>query len=206
MKDFNKYTESEHLLLLLQGLSYALFVVDQDKKYFEMYKEGKIKRFRKCNKQEMKILFLLEQLGYPMDEVGTYLYKNMIFKIVETLENTKTKEDLNKCKKLIFQLKDCFSQFYVDVARCELDMGVKTFHKILEHTFEKVNYSKADQNLFNKIFGRFQDGLDYGEQAFVLGSYITENLEEKTEEVKISNNYKVKKLVNTPNDELKYNI
>ena len=54
MKEFNKYTDSEHLLLILQGLSYALFVVDQDRKYFEMYKNGKLKKLVNTPDIELK--------------------------------------------------------------------------------------------------------------------------------------------------------
>lgn len=133
---------------------------------------------------EMETLSILEQLGYPMNHIGTYLYKNMIIKVANHLELIIDKNDYeDECKKLISQIETPFSQFYVDVARNDLDIGVKSFHQNVTKAVENVNYSVADPNLLinfnNSVFGK----NDYKKQSFVIGAYVLEHLKQKEKAV-----------------------
>lgn len=201
MKLLNEYSDYETLFLVVGGLSYAVYVSDSDRKIFSKYKDGILEDISDEKKREMEVLLLLERLGYPMDELGTYLYKNMIIEVVKHLDKVSTRQGIINCKYFIAKLKDSFSDIYLNLARFELEMGIKTFHKNVLEAISKIDYSKADPNLLYTIFSKIPKEIDYAEQAFVLGSYISGKLElkaelEKVEELEVP---KVKKLVNMPN-------
>lgn len=192
-------SELSEIMQLLYGLSYALYGIKEDIEDLKKYKQNNLENISIERIQEMKILALLEKLGYPMNEVGTYLYKHMIIKIVKYLDKGITKEDKNGYKELIIELKNCYSNFYLELARFELDMGIKTFHQYIIETISKIDYSKIDLDIYNKVFGNINREVDYGEQAFILGSYITKNLEQKTiNDENKKDILKVKRLVNAP--------
>lgn len=200
-----KEIEQKKIMQLLYGLSYALYEIKDDTLDLEKYKQGILKDVSLERIQEMKILVLLEKLGYSLNEIGTYLYKHMILKIVKYLNKDITSQNITEYKKLLLDLKDCYSNFYLETARFDLDMGIKTFHQNVIEAISKIDYDKIDLEVYNKIFGNIDSELDYGEQAFILGSYIVGNLDQKIESSKKNKSIvRVKKLINTPNIELKY--
>ena len=66
-----------------------------------------------------------------------------------------------------------FSQFYIDVARNDLDVGIKTFHSHIEDAFTKVNLSKADPSLLFELCHNSSNNINYGEYAFIICQYLT---------------------------------
>ena len=149
----------------------------QDKQAYLEYKKNKIDLEYKNN--DMEVLMLLENLGYPTDEVGTYLYKYMILKISEYLETGLTirQEPITK-DQLELEINNLFSQFYLDIARNELDMGIKTFHNYISVAVSKINYENLNTNLFYEIFGNNSKDINYAEQAFLIATYVIENKQE----------------------------
>ena len=144
----------------------------QDKQAYMEYKKNKLD----YKNNDMEVLVLLENLGYPTNEVGTYLYKYMILKISEYLETGLTirQEPITK-EQLKLEIKNFFSQFYLDIARNELDMGIKTFHNYISVAVSKINYENLNISLFYEIFGNNIQDIDYAEQAFIIATYIIEN-------------------------------
>ena len=55
------------------------------------YKNGNISDISEIEQLKMETLDLLESLGYPMDEFGTYLYKDVITTIREQLGVVETR-------------------------------------------------------------------------------------------------------------------
>ena len=60
------------------------------------YKNGNISDISEIEQLKMETLDLLESLGYPMDEFGTYLYKDVITTIREQLGVVETREDVRR--------------------------------------------------------------------------------------------------------------
>ena len=136
--------------------------------------------------KDFVVLYLLEKLGYPMNMIGTYLYKNMIISVSEYISDISPERDITNYNSLILQLRNHYSQFYFDIARNDLDMGIKTFHGFVSEAISKIDYSKANPVLFKRIFGNSSGDIGYDDQAFILGAYVSGLLNNlKSEKVKV---------------------
>lgn len=195
--EIKDYTDNQRIMFSLHEIDFFIEELYNDKKRYKKYCEGNLQNASEEKIQEMQVLSLLEKLGYPMDEMGTYLYKNMVIKISNHLKEVKSQKEISDCKNLILDLKDGFSQFYLDVARNDLDIGVKTFHKCLERAISKIDYSKADPILIWKVYGNVNEEMDYGEHAFIIGAYVSGIINQPQYEIS-KNIPKIKKLINVP--------
>ncbi len=83
--------------------------------------------------QELDILYVLEGLGYGSNQTGTYLLKDMVVYAIEQMLESKGK--ISEMCRIRQEMKTPFSQFYMDIARGDRDMGLKTFH-----TFVNLSY------------------------------------------------------------------
>jgi len=170
--------EEERLTLILHGADYeisgTLYGIIEDIKDYKMYKKGNLKKVSEDSDNElgMKILSLLEKIGYPMDEIGTYYYKRMIFKVVKNLEAIDRGESTLNSEELVSQLKNPYSQFYVEVAKLELDIGIKTFHMYVGQANSEIDYLAASPEILYRVYSNSSEDMDYGEHAFLLGSFI----------------------------------
>jgi hypothetical protein len=192
MKELHEYTDEEKMLLFLHSLDMAVGTTCADRKTYLAYKVGAIKsKLSDETQQEMDILTLQEELGFPMEELGTYLYKDVILETMKDLSHNDNKE-----QDVPNYLKDAFSNFYLNIAREDHDMGLKTFHKYIEAAIEKIDFDKANPKVYNLIFNNLNPNADYGELAFVISLYLHGRL----------NPVKVKKLSNMPDVNLKYKI
>ena len=143
------------------------------------YKNGNISDISEIEQLKMETLDLLESLGYPMDEFGTYLYKDVITTIREQLGVVETREDVRRSASILDEAKSAFSQLYFNLARNERDIGVKEYHRILSQSLSKVDYKKASPELLYKVYGNFPFEMDYGENAFTLANYLNQDLEKQ---------------------------
>lgn len=196
LKRNEEYSQDEQLLMILQGSSFATYVANIDRANYAKYKAGVEQEWSDSDARSMQVLSILDGLGYPMEELGTYLYKEVITEICDSLKGiTGKRSDMAKCKDLLTQLNNGFSQFYHNVAREYLDMGVTSFHLYIQQAIEKINYEKIDLDLSYQIFGADPTEQNYGLQAFQLAAYTLGFAIKK--EVHPP---RVKKLANIPND------
>lgn len=135
------------------------------------YKNGKIVLTEE-EQMSMDTLDLLESLGYPMDEFGTYLYKDVIMSIRQKLGNIQTRSDIKDSKNILEEAKSPYSQLYFNLARNERDIGVKEYHRIMLNSFKKIDYEKASSEVLYKVYGNIPFGMDYGENAFTLATFL----------------------------------
>lgn len=173
MYNLSKVTQTKKF----PGCLYANLYFDEEldiaKREYMNYKLGNLENFSEERLHDMEILSILDGLGFPMDNIGTYLYKNMIVKVVHHLGGTDSFGQAISQDKLLQQLKSPFSQFYFDVARNDLDMGIKTFHSYIEGMLENVNYENAEPTLLFEVYSNFSEETDYGEHAFIIGKYVS---------------------------------
>lgn len=59
-------------------MSYAMRVARKEKELYENLKEGNFKNITENEERNVEILSILEKLGYPMTNLDTYLYKDLI--------------------------------------------------------------------------------------------------------------------------------
>lgn len=176
-------------MFVMSDLYCSYLGIKEEYKTFLMYKENKLENIKDIKKKEMNTLNLLEQLGYSIEKIGTYFYKDMILKIVEYLENIEQIKGKKKYQDLLEQLGNHYSHFYFEIARNELDVGVKTFHSVLENQISNNDYSKANIEVFNEVFGTKEiNNLGYEDKAFVIATYLylnTKNKRMEREKIKV---------------------
>lgn len=172
VKNVNQLSIEDRLNYVLSGVDFAYFVASKDAIHYNLYRNDRNSITDENTQLSMRILSLLDRLGYDMDELGTYLYKELIQKIIARIKNVNTFEEIQECKKYLLDLKNEYSDIYHSLAREELDIGVKSFHEYIKRAHEKIDYSLSDKKLLSEIYSRCGYNMNYGEQAFVLASYI----------------------------------
>ena len=168
MQNLSKSCNSQEVLYsgFLISLAY------EDKTDYAKFKTGSLDEISNGRLEQMKILSILERLSFPMDDVGTYFFKDMIVKARRYLSGTDDFNGTISQEELLQELQDPFSQFYFDLARNELDIGLKTFHTVIEHALESVDYGKADTTLLFGIYGNSSTESDYGAHALMIAKYL----------------------------------
>lgn len=152
---------------------------------YKNYKDGKIKLEDLTEEEqlEMKTLNVLENLGYPMDETGTYFYKDIIIRSMNQLQQIETEQDFIE---LMVTMANNYSQFYFDIARNEYDVGLTTFHSCIymSNQYKQMNSNNKD---LDQEIGLTGFTTDYKGEALLIANYIykKENKKENPQVQKI---------------------
>lgn len=172
LKSNEEYSQDEKFSMILEGSSFAVFVANHDRDLYKKYILGEEQELSDYDSRSMKVLSILSRLGYPMNELGTYLYKEVITEVCDALKDvTGKRTDMEQCKSLLAELSDGFSQLYHNVAREYLEMGIIPFHLNIEKSIENINPEAIDLDLSYQIFGSNPEEQNYGLQAFQLAAY-----------------------------------
>ncbi len=143
---------------ILAGLSYEL------KTYME-YK-NRVNSDSNYKSLEFETLITLENLGYPINDIGIYYFRDLIVRACVLREDGITDTDLCSL------LDDEFSQFYFDVARNENDIGIKNFNRIIGSCLEKRIKSADSNKLAFKIMKRPPEDNGLGTNIFYISDYV----------------------------------
>lgn len=144
------------------------WTVDNEMVDYKLYQRDH-NDIRKGQDDSIEILEILDQLGCPMESVGTYLFKAMILSAKESLLSS---EDDSEKKELLAEMKSPFSQFYFDIARNDLDIGVKTFHQYVGDAISKINYKNVNKELAQNIFKNKTKEITISESAYSIADYL----------------------------------
>lgn len=118
--------------------------------------------------EEADVLHVLEELGYSLGETGTYFYKEIIMKAKEGLQGINAEIDYAN---LISEMSNNYSQFYFDIARNSLDIGLKSFHNCIELSYKNRVQHPMNVNLAKKI-GINSFSTDYKGEALLIANYM----------------------------------
>ena len=121
------------------------------------------------DKADAKTLKILEELGYSLEETGTYFYKDVIVKAVEQLQESSSEESYQE---LIEDLNNDYSQFYFDIARNGYDVGLKTFHSCINISHQTKN---PQDTVLQQRIGIKDANRNYRQEGLLIADYITEN-------------------------------
>jgi len=146
--------------------------VDYEYNKYIQYKNEKLNVIDSYLQVDFYVLSILEKLGFPMKHKGTYFYKLVITSVIDYLVNLTSGDETLDYSNLLEQLKNGFSPFYHEIARNELDMGLKSFHLVIADAISNINYGIINPEVGADIFGKVSSDLDYGEQALMIGSYV----------------------------------
>ena len=189
---------NKELIRVLQGTSFAIYSAKKDKEKYELYKKEELKNINEETRRELKILDILERLGYPMNELGTYLYKDLINEVCDEMKDVSTRRDIDKCRILLQELTDTYSNLYHYIAREWKEMGIKTFHLYIGQATERIDKEKIDKELSKKIYGNNNNSQDYGLHAFQIAAYTLNKY--SYDNIEVYKQPKIKKLSNMPNN------
>ena len=148
-----------------------LFYVEDMPKKYSTYKEGNIsvENLTEREKLAVETLNVLEELGYSLEETGTYFYKDVIVKAVEQLQESSSEESYQE---LIEDLNNDYSQFYFDIARNGYDVGLKTFHSCINISHQTKN---PQDTVLQQRIGIKDANRNYKQEALLIANYIMEN-------------------------------
>ncbi len=148
-------------LLKRYGVEFSSCGASHDKDIYLKYHDSLREDVPEVYDQTIRVLNILNRLGFPMELVGTYLYKMVIDRIIKRL---KKGEDIH----LIDELKSMYSQFYFDIARNDLDIGTKTFYRFIRESLDKTD---LNQELLEDIL-EGNEFVDFQELSYYIGKYI----------------------------------
>ena len=134
--------------------------------------------YRKCNyveliikeKKDIEILSILEKLGYPMEHLGTYFYKDLVLFVCDEIKNMNTSDLQQKNNDMLVSLNNKYSSLYIWIASDDKELGCKTFHSYIEDALLKIDYDKIDVSLASRIYG--SEDITYGSAALHIAEYF----------------------------------
>ena len=132
------------------------------------YKNGLLLNMSKEEEEQMNVLKVLDKLGFPMNQTGTYFYKEIIMKTIEELQTIETEEDKENLRST---MENSYSQFYFDIARNNIDIGLKSFHSCISIAYEDRKRTTDSIRLKQKI-GMNKTDSDYRTEAILIAKYI----------------------------------
>ena len=169
-------------------ISFARWDQAKDLERYRNYKKGELDKIDD-RELDMRILSLLEELGYPVEKFGTYLYKELISYIYDDVGKAIQTNIDNK--ELMYELLEPYSGLYRGLASDYLEIGTKSFHKYVKEAIALRDSKNATAPLTLTIKGLSDNYIDYGVQAmflaaYIYGNYYKENKKENAKEKKIS--------------------
>lgn len=157
----------DELIEMLNGSSFAKMIARDDKTMYEQYKKGTLVSEKESDYRNMYILSLIEGLGFPMDELGTYLYKELVMEVKDQLEKIEEK-DSEAYNELYNSLNDVDSNIYLWVASDYLEMGKDSYLIYLSQAVKKIDKSKIKKSVCEKLFNE-EEQQDFAFQTIQLG-------------------------------------
>ena len=170
LKDINNMTEEEKLNSVLFGNCLAVYCANTDKKNYKQYKLGDISKLTNDELVDMKVLDLLYSLGYPNNELGTYLYKEVICELYRYI-NDNFDELMDEINKITNLVKEYMGWDYEK--RDESEQAHKANSAILV-----VDDSNVISNFVTKIFNNTYDVIvaKDGQEAIDKLSSLTQEI------------------------------
>lgn len=202
MDSKNQPNEVESSIFSQVG-SYAIWCANYDKKVYEKSKQEVLEDIGVTQKMILDILSLLEKLGYPMGELGTYFYERLILSVCESLNEIIKEKDMEKYNELVANLNDNYSSFYLWLAREDLEIGIKSFHFYIDQAMSKIDKDKMDKELTSKVRELFKESnqnmsdietlrLNHGKTALYLATHLLND--SKVTNISNLESFKMKKL------------
>lgn len=164
--EITKEVTEDVVNILYNGYVNLLRQMPSMQEIYSMYKSGQL---QSCGKyeREFKVLELLDSMGFPMNHPGTYFFKDLIIKIFYTLAFA----DHNGRINLIRELDNPFSNFYFDLARNDLDLGIKSFHEFVLDAFNNMDVGNADPDLLSYFESPLEEN-NLAHLAMCMSDYV----------------------------------
>ena len=137
-----------------------------------IYKNNKIdSEIPEYNLSEMKVLDTLNELGFPMDYIGTLIYKDVIMATKSDLEEIINCGIIEKYEFLKETVENPYSEFYLNISRWQNDISVERLHNHIMNAIKSIDKDKINVDTVYKIFGSNNMEHSYGKAAIKIGLY-----------------------------------
>lgn len=194
LKDYDEYTSNEQILIMLRDLSSGITSGCETRQEYIDYRDGILEDLSKGKQLDMDVMDLLYNIGFDLDQIGTYFYKevvvcaaNSLKRIAKNHEYIRNRAEETKEKNeeypeydyradytnLSDNLQNPYSELYRYLAREEHWMGCKTFHACIEEAHRNVDLSRTNALVMHKVYSMCGPEINMGEQAYILGKCIT---------------------------------
>lgn len=176
----------------LFALNFTNYVVNTKAAYL-LYKNNLANNLSKVEEMEMHALELLEKLGCNMDMAGTYMLMELIMAIIKYMEGYPIRREVLSKEELEEELENPFSQLYFDIARNELDLGIKTYHAAIQ---KMLSESEITDDLVSELPIKLENNegvIDYARLALKIAEYLEEEKISKQNSSKLQRVIKVNK-------------
>lgn len=188
LKKLDNLKGEELKKMILNGPCFALYCANKDKEDYKKYNQNKKNKleFSEERSLEMEILILLKKLGYSLQHLGTYLYKDVIVEAMKEIK--KIDGDSEAYEELKISLNNAYSNLYGFIARDYYEMGINAFHLYIQRALCDVEPKDGT------IIPTDED-VNYGMYALCIAEYMLDKSKVKDDMIEQP---KIKKLTNMP--------
>lgn len=172
MKLLDEYSGFEAVRVSVFGLKKTVNKFNEEYKRVCKYKYGLLEDIKEEEIDSFEILLILDKLGYQLDEMGTYLFKNMIIEVNKIVDTWDENESKSNYEGLVEQLCNSSSEFYIKICTKELDVTYNLFNKIVLSACKSIDYERMNKELANEIFGNKFDSNKYQSMSIYIANYI----------------------------------
>lgn len=147
---------------------FPLFIAKDDRERYNKYKTTGTKPIDKYEIDAMEIISILERLGFSLDEVGTYLYKELIMSIYLEIKNS---------DELTESIEDMGNRLTNKLTHNVLEMKKDLYEELVKESIDSINGTDIDIELSEKVF---KDSIyNINANAFEIASYYMKNKKEE---------------------------
>lgn len=148
--------------------AFPLFIASDDRERYINYKSTNTKPIDKYERDAMQIISILERLGFSLNEVGTYLYKELIMYIYQEIKDG---EEITE------KIDDMSSRLIKKLSNNILEMPIDQYEELVKESIDYIDGENADIELSEKIIK--ESIYDIGANAYEIASYYMEEKEKK---------------------------
>ena len=172
-------------------MPYWLLVIKKNRDLYNKYKENNSIALTEDESKQVRFLSIVDKLGFPMDEAGTHLYKDVVMATYDEIMTYRKEDAQERALSLLEELQDRYSSFFHVIARDEYEIGNDSFHMHVAEAVKGINSDDVDDMVKDAIFG-----VDYVEenpytQAFRIASYMAKKDMKKGIQKETTNNKKM---------------
>ena len=174
MKLSNEYGAMQNVYNYLFNLNDAINIFNEEYKRVCKYRYGLLEDVKEDEIESFEVLLILDKLGYPLYEMGTYLFKDMIIEIGNLIDSWNENERENKYEELVEQLGDKSSKFYTRISSERLGISQFQFDKIILYACKLIDYERMNKELANEIFDGKFEAKKYQSMSIYIANYFRE--------------------------------
>ena len=149
-------------------LRFECYSANEDAKDYVKYKKGQVEDFSWGKMMEMRVLEVLEGLGYPMDKIGTYLFKDLVTEAKSKI----SLDEYDSSLKVLRDLASDKSSIRRSLATEYLEISDDSYKKYVLDAMKNIKEDNVDINLARQVCGPDGACQKPGILAYRIAQYL----------------------------------